>query len=140
MKLAKKAVLFHVFILAACGLRGGGSVYFNDPVPSGSIVAQGSFSGRNNQTVTGSALIYQTTDGTYVIRLQSLSAPDEAALKLYATVNGTETLMSTLKGSAGNQNYTTSVSLGATWSSVSIRSSSANPSVAEYGIALLSTP
>src|SRR5579862_6103059 len=97
-----------VVLVEGCGSFGSSTSTagsFNDPVPSGTVVAQGSFSGRNGQTVTGTALVYLTTAGNYVLRLQSLAAPSEAALQLYATVNGVNTQLTSLKGPTGNQDY-----------------------------------
>ncbi len=95
----------------------------NDPVPVGQLVAQGVFSTVvAAKPVTGTVTILkEPTDGSYVIRLESLSAPDESGLQLIGVAGTTTVFSRSLRAITGNQNYATGLTSSLTWSSVSIR-------------------
>lgn len=128
--LQKKPFIIALFVVssvtAGCGISlGSGSI--DDPLPSGTIVAQGDFSGQNSQTVSGVVSIWQQTSGStcsFVLRVQSLAAPTGMSLSVVPLVNGAPSVSPTyyaLRGSTGNQNYTfTGATCGATWAQVSI--------------------
>jgi hypothetical protein len=134
-------------LLAACGISLGGGT-FNDPTPTGTVIAQGSFNSYNGRTVTGIVSVWEQDDGgscTHVVQLQSLSAPTDAGLEVVPLVNGATNVSPTfysLRGSSGNQNYTfTGAACGSSWAQVKI----IDPSVAlasqqVYGAATLTEP
>lgn len=130
--------------LSSCGLIGtGGFPVLRDPVPDGEKVASGSFETVNetfheDKTVSGLAIIYLVDVDTYVVRLQTLSAPEESDLLLEASAGGQTVLQTNLRSPYGNQNYTLSMSGSPNWTSVTIKTPrTADPVLAEYGVALL---
>jgi hypothetical protein len=124
-----------------CGLSlGEGTI--DDPVPSGTVIKQGTFKGFNDQTVTGVVSVWQQSGGstcTFVLRLQALSAPTTASLRVVPLVNGSPSISPTfyaLRASTGNQNYTfTGGTCGANWAQVSLINPSETPAKQAYGIA-----
>jgi hypothetical protein len=150
-KLYKNSLKIMAFALAggaaACGISlGSGSI--DDPLPSGTIVAQGSLGGQNGHTVSGVVSVWQQNNSsacTFVLRLQTLSAPTDASLRVIPLVNGAPSVSPTfysLRGSTGNQNYTfTGATCGATWAQVSITNpNEAVTSAQTYGTATLTAP
>ena len=125
----------------ACGdVSYGPALPPKDPVPTGKLVAQGSFVGKNGKTVSGTAAIYNV-DGSnsYVARVEDLAAPSESNLYLVATANGQDVMTAYLRALNGTQNYTFTAAGVQTWSTLSIRSS-VNVTTPEYGTALLTVP
>ena len=128
-----------MFTLSGCGLKSGGCA-FNDLAPEGTIVAKGSFTGLS-KTVTGIATVYRlTADSTYAIRIEGVSIPSEAGLKIRGTatpVSGGASAVAydnTVRGYCGTQNYFSTISDNRTWSQVAIFSPGAN---VDYGVAQL---
>src|SRR4051794_23977880 len=71
-------------LLFACsgvniGLGGGGAP--NDTRPTGTPLVQGTFSGQNGQTVSGTASVFNVSTSNYVLRLEGISAPVESGLQ-----------------------------------------------------------
>ncbi|MCM2277599.1 MAG: hypothetical protein NDJ89_05940 [Oligoflexia bacterium] len=88
----------------SCGIKvGGGSL--RDPVPNGTLVASGEFQGQNGKTVSGSALVYQTGQVSYVLRLSGVSFPAESGQQIFAVVGGSTLSAIELRGNTGDQNY-----------------------------------
>lgn len=127
--------------LGSCGFLDGGSSSssLNESAPDGTILAQGSFTGANGQTVTGNAFIYFIGLGSYAVRVTSLSTPDETSLQIVVTANGVDVTTQSLRANSGNQNYYFSTSNISTWTSVSVRKSTVTAPDNEYGTALLTT-
>ncbi len=115
-------------VLIRCSLSGvtvggGGSTLPNDPIPSGSLVVQGLFSGMNGQTVSGTAAIY--TDGTTVtLRIANLvtSVTSGLQVQVYASNSSTALCTINLVYYTGTKNYTCSSAMGGTYSSVDLYS------------------
>ena len=133
-------LLLNAMHLAGCGLiKGQNNTILNDPVPNGTVVAQGSFFGQNGMSVTGTARVYRmTADNTYVIRLEGISTPSESGLILLASSNGNSDFQANLRGTSGNQNYFTGSNSDRYWTEVRIESTR-NTSTPIYGSALLSS-
>lgn len=113
-----------------------GNVIPNDPIPSGTVIAQGTFTGANGKSVSGAAIIYSQGSGQYVLRLQSLSAPSESGLQIVITVNSTTLSPISLLFTSGTKNYSFTYTGSGTpsFTQVSIKP----PGVSlDYGIALL---
>lgn len=132
------SILLFLVHLCACGdVRVGATTPPNDPVPSGLVVAQGTFSGLNGKTVSGNAAVYRDiSTGTHTVRIEGITVPDEANLQVQAQANGQIALKTALRFKSGTQNYTTSVTDGRKWDSVSIVSTQ-NTQTPEYGKAAL---
>ena len=145
------SALVGLILLSSCGgiTLGGGTL--NDPVPtSGSIIATGSFIGQNGRAVTGSVSVYKQLNSscngtTYVLRLESLSAPTDVSLVVIPVVNGatappiTPSFFS-LRGATGSQNYTfTGADCNTSWAQVLISgdASGSTNSAQNYGVANL---
>ena len=135
-------------LLGACGniTLGGGTQ--NDPTPTGTIVAQGPFTGLNGRTVTGNVSVYQQvgTSGacTFVVQLQSLNAPNDAGvtLEVIPVVNGAPNLVPSeyaLRSPTGNENYSfTASQCSVNCAQVAIANPAATPaSSQDYAIANL---
>lgn len=139
------AFLLLTWGMAGCGAIGLGQGTANDAAPSGTIVAQGSFTGSyNGESVTGAVSVYRQAngDGTYnfVVRFESLSAPNVSGLEVVPTVNGGSNLSPSfyvLRAPTGNENYSFSgATCASNWVQVSIINPSATPASAQnYGIA-----
>ncbi len=137
-------VLWSVSFLIASALGcgdiklGSSSSEINDGEPDGTVVAQGSFSGRHNHVVTGTAKVYRsTTTGLHILRLEGLTVTDApSGLQITASANGSSVVQSALKGSSGNQNYNTNVNSASspTWNSATIQHSLSGTD-SEFGIA-----
>lgn len=117
---------------AEIGLGGGQA--FNDPLPTGQIVAQGPFYGLNDKTVSGTAVVYKTSSTSYTLRLSGVSFPDETGLVLIPVANNAAQAPLSLRGPTGNQNYTLNASGTVTWNQVLLRNSTNN---LDYAQALL---
>jgi len=135
-------------IAASCGGITLGQGTQNDPVPTGTIVSQGSLTGVNGRAVSGTVAVYQSTnsDGTcqFVVRLQNLSAPNDSGLQIIPVVNGAQSTSPSfyvLRAPTGNENYiftAPSNSCSATFAQVEISNPAlAPPSAQNYGIATL---
>lgn len=121
--------------LAGCGPIKLGSISPNDPAPSGTIMAQGSFTSLNGQTVTGTAIVYFEGGSSYIVRLSGISAPSENGLQVVVVANGATQATFSLRASSGSQNYMLSLSAySITWNQVNIHSTVNNM---DYGEALL---
>jgi hypothetical protein len=135
-------------LASACGLVTAGTSTQNDPVPPGSIVSQGNFTGVNGRAVTGTVAVYQTLDSggncQYIVRLQNLSAPTDGGLQVIPVVSGAASLSPSfyvLRAPTGNENYyysTSSSACSATFAQVEISNPAVSPASAQnYGIATL---
>lgn len=123
---------------AGCGLIAVGSgASANDPVPEGTLIAQGTFTGLNGKTTSGTAAIYLSSGGLATVRLESFSAPNGTSLQVAAKANGQTLYQASLRAESGNQNYATSVTGAQNWTSVVILSSTVASPLNEYGVALL---
>jgi hypothetical protein len=141
-KLIRLTVVFYFFYLSSCGISiGTGTATLNDPIPKGSLVAQGQLAGVNAKSVSGTAQIYNTSGSSvgfsynYTLRLDSLTAPDESNLvvQLYATPGG-KIFSQSLKGASGSQNYQFTAPGSVTFNNVYIYSTTNNIA---YGTAVL---
>lgn len=125
MKKSVKNLTLLLFLLGAVSSckSSGGSLEFNDPAPSGTLVSSGNFSG----TVTGSVLVYDQGNGTYVVRLANLQTPADNTLQLQVdtTTAGSRICTTGLRGFTGNQNYTCSPGFSTGFSVAYIHSPSA---------------
>lgn len=119
--------LFIVVCLSAgagCGgIALGPATAPRDPVPVGTVVANGEFVGLNGQTVSGVASVYKLTEtGAFIVRLEGITTPSEAALYVRAETNDGRVLNTYLRATTGTQNYVTTAAGNPTWVSVSIYS------------------
>jgi hypothetical protein len=125
--------------LGGCGEIHLGASNGSDPIPSGRIVATGTFANLA-KTVSGTVTVYEAGSGNYTVRLGTLSAPNEAGLLVVvARDTGTETSFG-LKAPTGNQNYSLSSTAGATWAYVTVRNPAAPVGQQDYGRANLVAP
>ena len=124
----------------SCGVvgLGGGSPNVLAPTNATSL-AQGAFTGVvTGKTVAGNAIVYSVNGapGSYILRLQSLTAPSEAGIQ--AVVSSTSGIAQTVVLSAfsGNYNYTFSAANNLIFvgGQVTIHSTANNQ---DYGQALL---
>lgn len=137
-----------VCLLTACGDIKLGAGTVNDAEPSGTVVAQGNFTGQNGRSVSGVAMIYSLSSGSsciHYVRLVSLSAPSDATLQVIPIVNGAASVSPTfytLRGATGNHTYAfTGAPCGSNWVQVQIANPALNPPSAQnYGIATLISP
>lgn len=131
-----KLLLFTCFLsLGGCGLKAGSNQSPLDPVPSGTLSAQGSFTGANGKTVSGVAALYVSADGgAYIVRVENLAAPSEAGLNILLKADGAVAYSSVLRSTSGNQNYATPLGGVHNFTSIEIFSSIYNLT---YGVALL---
>ena len=106
----------------------------NDPVPQGTIIAQGSFVGLNGRTVSGTVTIYLTGIGMYTVRLAGLSIPSENGIQMITVVNDSSLTPITLSTGGGNKNYSITLDGSVTWKQIRIYSA---PNNLDYGQALL---
>jgi len=93
--------------LTACGIPLGTNTS-NDRVPNGINISNCSMDGPGTGTTKASAFakIYDS-NGTFILRLESVSAPDEVGLQVQVKTSGSQNaLAATLKSTTGNQNYT----------------------------------
>jgi hypothetical protein len=122
-------------VMAGCGIiKTGSRTAPNDPVPIGTIVAKGSFTGQNSQEVTGVGVIYRLDTNEHVVRVEGLSAPSENALQIRARRNGSIVMERALRSNSGTQNYVTDITESTGWDFVIIHSSLNNK---DYGSAPL---
>jgi len=80
----------------------------NDPVPTGTILHQATFSSLNGQTASGAAIFYSGNGvGNYILRLAGVSFPSETGLVIQI-YSGSNNLVQTLQllSSSGSKNYT----------------------------------
>lgn len=100
----------------------------DDAVPVGTLIFQGSFSGANGKTCTGSCKVYQSTTnlGVFTVRLESMSIEsDGSSLDVVSTINGTDTNISDLSALSGSKNYNYNPGVGAyTFTSTKIQKES----------------
>ena len=122
---------------SGCGILPFGGASSNDPVPSGSLVAQGTFSSLNGNTVSGTAGIYQTTDSEFTVRLSSISVSDGASLQVTVQSDGATVYSSGLRSTSGTQNYSFTHTGSTNWNSVIIESTAGTSPDNQFGIALL---
>ena len=134
--------------LPGCGALTLGQGTQNDPIPTGTIVAQGNFQSANGETVSGTVAVYQTTNSdstcNFTVRLQNLSAPSVAGLQVIPTVNGAPSISPSfyvLRAPVGNENYvftTPTNSCSASFAQVAISNPSVTvPGTQNYGVATL---
>ncbi|NBU20327.1 hypothetical protein EBS43_02760 [bacterium] len=111
----KQILLFILLNLSLCqcselGLNTSSTARQLDPRPSGIPVASGVLTPLNGQSnITGNALIFLQSPGSYILRLEGLSMTWEAGLKIKisSTLNGitqSPTLLD-LRFNSGDQNY-----------------------------------
>src|SRR5690348_17169099 len=84
-----------LILLNSCGIIPLGTSTLNDPVPSGTVLASGSFTGQNGKTASGTATVYLSDTGTYVIRLDGLVVPSENGLVVVASTTSQTGLFQT---------------------------------------------
>lgn len=123
-----------------CGVVGTNGTSLNEPAPSGTIVAQGTFESRNQKSVSGGATVYLVSAGSYVLRLEGISVPTTVSLQAVLASGSTIYVQQLLRSSQGSMNYSFSIADGTapTFSYVSFFSASEN---IDYGKAtLISTP
>lgn len=108
LHMIKKSLLF-TFVSLALSVGGCGSsqsgVDPNDPIPMGTIMSQGSFTGQNGQTSSGIAIIYRLSSESYALRLSGVSLPEETGLQLIIVADSTNLPPLALRSSRGSQNY-----------------------------------
>lgn len=111
-----------LFFSVSCGFATGS---LNEPVPSGTLISQGTFSG----DASGRALIYRqgtSAPYTYVLRLENLSAPDETThIRVRNATDSVDSIL-VLRSTSGQQNYTLSSTGVLTWTTVYLQDN-ANP-------------
>lgn len=135
----KKIIVFaYILALLGCGAikkgdSSSGTSCPNEETPSGTVQSQGTFSGVNNQTVSGIARIY-ISSGTFVLRIESITFPQETGLQLVAQTSTGATNSLSVKCMSGNQNYPLSAEAGSVWSSITLKSITKNM---DYGTATL---
>jgi hypothetical protein len=123
---------------SACGLFpssitiGGGTGSANDPVPTGTLISQGTFTSLGGPSQTSGAVQIYYSSGAYTLRLAGLSAPSESGLTV--TVSGTpggELTSFPLQNNSGSTNYTLSIpASGVTFNTVYIYSTQSNQNYA----------
>jgi hypothetical protein len=144
-----KNLIFHFFgtligfvttgvILTCCSginIGSSGSNFSpNDVRPTSLPMVQGFFVSQNSQTVSGTALIFNVTGLSYVLRLEGITTPSETGLQIQLYGSDGQQNFS-LRANSGSQNYTfTSTNPAAHFSSVSIYSTL---SLMPYGSAQL---
>ena len=115
----------------------------SEAAPTGTVVAQGSLSGQNQASVSGSIYLYESgTEGSYALRVEAFSAPDESGLYFEVmanTLSNTTEKIAQLsaKSTAGDQNYFFSSESVVSFVSVRLISSQAQPSKNLYATATL---
>ncbi len=121
-----------------CGVVSTDGTSLNEPAPSGTIVAQGTFESRNQKTVSGGATVYLVSAGSYVLRLEGISVPTTVSLQAVLASGSTIYVQQLLKSSQGSMNYSFSIADGSTptFSYASFFSASEN---LDYGKATLVT-
>jgi len=122
-------ILIPCLLLLSCG-KGNGVI--NDQPPSGTVIASGSLSGSTTSgAITGTVLVYDQCNGSYVVRFANLSAPGGIGLQIQAnTSSGGTTTISTLSVVSGNVNYPITLSSGTTFSVITLYSPAGNTGVA----------
>jgi hypothetical protein len=125
----------------SCGpIHAGGATAAtpNDSVPSGTVVAQGSFSATlNGKSLSGVVIIYSSS-GNYILRLQGISVSNDNNLSIIVYDNGNVAYSTSLRAFSGNQNYNMGTSnSNPNFTSVTVHNSSTN---LDYGTAVLTTP
>ena len=112
--------------LSACGTLDGisvGNAIWNETLPAGERIAQGTFVGQSGVTASGVAAIIRSSTGKDIIRLEGVRLPSGGNLRILAVLDGQTVNIATLRSPTGNQNYTTGLGgQGSTWSSVSVYS------------------
>jgi hypothetical protein len=103
----------------------------NDLAPSGTLLASGAFSGTQ---ISGSALVYSQSSGSYILRLVSFSAPGLTNLQAVVTGNGSTVATITLITTSGTKNYSFNAASGLTFNAVTIRSATTST---DYDVATL---
>ena len=137
LTLFHRLLIVTAFSAAGCGQ---GSGRLNDSVPSGSIEAQAEFSGRNGNTVTGTALIYNTNpDHQRVLRLQDLNSPGKQRTDIVLVAGGVTVYQSLLRAPNGNMNYVLGTQDAKVWELVTLRLGTATTEPSS-GAALFKAP
>jgi hypothetical protein len=77
----------------------------NDPVPSGTLVAQGPFASLNGWSVTGTAAIYSQGGDAFVVRLGGITVTPQTGLQVVVIANSATALEVPLRSTSGSQNY-----------------------------------
>jgi hypothetical protein len=136
---------YSLSISIGCGpLPEGAFISLNESPPAGRIIAQGSFKGMNEQEISGNVYIYHdTSQSLHTFRLEGFNAPKESGLMIEVLANTvssqgvTSVLRTSLKGHAGNQNYSISQTGIQSFSTVKILSSQKAEPSNLYGTAML---
>lgn len=123
--------------VGSCGFLTPGRTGINDPVPQGVIVAQGTFTGLNGNTVSGTAAIYVTSSAQYIARIEALRAPSQNGMIVEVVADGSVAYSSSLTGISGNQNYPIGSANVTNWNYISILSSTTPQPSNEVGRATL---
>jgi hypothetical protein len=107
-----------MLFMAGCGVVHLGTSA-NDIAPSGTLVASGPFSGGS---VSGSALIYDEGNGSYVLRLVGYTGPTGVSnVGAVISAGGSTVAVIQLTVSSGTKNYSFSAGTGYTFNAVTIR-------------------
>lgn len=125
--------LYHIstaMLLTACGIIPVGGGALNATAPSGTAIYQGTFTGNNSNSVSGTATVYEQSASGYALYLNGLSAPSQSSLVVILSgCNGTP-VDAGLQGTSGSQVYNFTASCN-TFSSVTIQSTSLNQSIGQ---------
>ncbi len=133
----KHLLFFLSLTFFACGNIKPGSGALNEPAPQGTIVFRGTFQSQNSKSISGTVLIYQQTDASYVVRLEGFNVTStENTLKLWVRSNSSPVYSSVLRAYSGNMNYGTGLVGPIVWSTASIESIT-NVVQGQYGTATL---
>ncbi len=116
-------VSFLTFNLISCGqVQLGGGTGSTEAAPTGSILAQSILTSQNAYSVSGTVLVYQTTAGTVVVRLENLNVQSTESFTVRATAASELIVNTSLKSLTGNQNYTATSATTTGWNKVEIYS------------------
>jgi hypothetical protein len=132
MKRLSHSFCFPTFLIlgvCGCGMIStdgtGGSTAPNDARPTSTPLKQAQIMGQNGKSASGTASVFFSGSGAYIIRLEGISVTSESglAVQVYATPGGRIGNFQ-LRATSGSQNYSLSNSVnGLTFNSVAIYSS-----------------
>ena len=82
----------------------------DEAMAAGEVLASGAFEGADEfHTGTGTATLYELTDGRRILRFEGFEVTNGPDLRVYLTPDGTDVAagveLGRLKGNVGNQNY-----------------------------------
>lgn len=108
-------IILTAIILSACN-KSVQTQAVNETAPTGTLIFQGTLSGANGKTCSGSSKIYQSTSnaGVFYSRLESVTIEsDGSTVDLVNTINGSDIKISELSALTGSKNYTYNPGVGA---------------------------